>query len=81
MTEELIKKYPHIEHVVYTPSPKNAVHKAFSDKAFVEYDLSNVDYILGIHSDFLGTGESSVHFSKQYAKRKDEQSLETKIEK
>ncbi len=72
LIEELIKKYPKIEHIVYTPSPKNAVHKSFGERAFVEYDLSNVDYILGIHSDFLGTGESSVHFSKQYAKRKDE---------
>lgn len=72
LIEELKSKYSSLSHIVYQNSISDISAKALGEKYFLEYDISNVSYLVGIDSDFLAQGSSSVHLSKQYAKRKEE---------
>lgn len=79
LIEEMERKYAALKHIVYQNSPKNTLEQSLGEKIFVEHDLLDVDYLVGIGSDFLGVGESAMHFSRQYAKRKEESLLGKKF--
>lgn len=72
LIEEMKIKYPTLKHVVYQNSINDSSAKALGDNYFIEYDISNVRYFVGIESDFMSQGSTGVHLSKQYAKRKEE---------
>lgn len=72
LIEEMKIKYPTLKHIVYQNSINDSSAKALGDNYFIEYDISNVRYLVGIESDFMSQGSTGVHLSKQYAKRKEE---------
>ena len=74
-TIELLKdfksKFDHLEHIVYTAKSKSFVSKSLEvPESDFYYLFSNASYVLSFASDFLGTDDQSVTYSRHYAEKK-----------
>lgn len=75
LIKEFEKKYGNVEHLSYSSNIDLVDSRVFGEKAFIEYNFEKANYVLSLGADFLTINKNSIHYSKQYAKRK-ESSLE-----
>lgn len=71
LIKELKKNYPNLEHIAYSANSSSLINKSFKKNYYVEYDLTNCDFLVGFGNDFLSVGSDATHFSKQYSAKKD----------
>lgn len=70
LIKEFERKYGNVEHIVYSSNLDLVDGRIFGEKASVEYNFEKANYVVSLGADFLTTNRNSVHYSKQYAKRK-----------
>jgi molybdopterin-containing oxidoreductase family iron-sulfur binding subunit len=71
LIEDLIKKYPFIEHLVFDSISYSAIRKAhqklYDLPVIPSYNFDKANVIVGFNCDFLGTWLQPLVFAKQYA--------------
>ncbi len=72
---KFIEKYKSVEHVVFEPYSYSAlfdsIEKVYGVRTAPRYSLSDVDSVVSVGADFLGTWFSPVDFAKSYSSRRD----------
>lgn len=71
LMKELQEKYPNVENIAYSATSASLQNRSYKNDCYVEYDLEKCNYVIGLGSDFLATGDGATHFSKQYASKKE----------
>lgn len=73
--EEFRKKYPRCEHLTYEPVSYSALFQSFERshgrRSVPRYSLSDVESLVSVGADFLGTWYAPVAFAKDYSARRD----------
>ena len=70
---DLITKFPNIEHIILDTVPSNYAVKSFHDaygfEGLVDYDFSKSDFIVSVDADFLGDWQGGGYDTKYVSNR------------
>ncbi len=75
LINEIKKKYPHFQHIIYESSSMSSMIAAnqlmFGSASYSRFEMDKADLVVSFSADFLGTWLNPAQLTKQYTSRRD----------